>query len=94
VSCANAPVLLSGTSFISNTAGTHGGGVFVVGPVTLTGGRFENNAAQHHPGGLEARRTLTGTKFINNTATTGERDGPLSTDHYTWRCITCGKSLL
>ena len=60
------------TQFLSNTAGSRGGGVHVVGVVTFDGGLFQNNwcAANCSGGGLFTHDTLemTGTQFISNTA--------------------------
>ena len=63
---------LTNVSLLNNTA-HNGGGVDVSGDVILNGGRFENNQClsfQCEGGGLRtfATLTLSGTKFVNNTA--------------------------
>jgi uncharacterized repeat protein (TIGR01451 family) len=62
---------LTGTQFLSNTAGNNGGGGAVVaGAATLNGGLFQNNTAQGGGGGLITASTLdlSGTQFLSNTA--------------------------
>lgn len=63
------------TSFVNNSAGRHGGGVFAGNfvlnlPMHLSGGRFEGNTAVTGSGGGIHARTLilTGTQFLTNTA--------------------------
>ena len=62
---------LTGTQFLSNTAGGAGGGAAASGDVSLSGGLFQSNASPAgRGGGLYAQGSLilTGTQFLSNTA--------------------------
>jgi hypothetical protein len=68
----NGALALSGTHFISNTAGS-AGGAYAGGPASLDGGRFERNACAEpdcRGGGLRAQSalTITATHFVTNSA--------------------------
>ncbi len=64
-----APVLVTGTSFINNTAFGLGGGVLVWGTVIITGGYFEGNISHgSNGGGIYASPIIvTNTDFVSNT---------------------------
>jgi predicted outer membrane repeat protein len=73
---AGSGLIFTSTSVVSNSSGSHGAGVYVVGPVTMTGGLFQaNNCTQIGcgAGALYAAGTLlvTGTQFISNTSLDG-----------------------
>jgi predicted outer membrane repeat protein len=62
---------LTGTQFLSNTAGGGGGGAVASGDVSLSGGLFERNASPAGSGGglyAQGSLILTGTQFLSNTA--------------------------
>ncbi|MEZ4870007.1 MAG: DUF4347 domain-containing protein [Caldilineaceae bacterium] len=64
-----AQLTLANTDFLTNTAGSDGGGLYVDGDVTVQGGLFQGNDA-FFGGGLAATSsaTVSGTQFINNYA--------------------------
>jgi len=66
----NGNLSMTGTQFISNTAGHYGGGAYVEYDATLNGGLFQDNWAAEHGGGLSVYDNLvmTDTQFISNTA--------------------------
>ncbi len=62
---------VTGSTFISNTGGTlGGGGIEILGPATLINTRFEGNSSADQGGGIYVMGPayLTNTQFINNTA--------------------------
>jgi parallel beta-helix repeat protein len=65
-------LVLSNTTFLSNTASGSGGGAYVSGAATLRGGLFQNNTStgyRSYGGGLYASTlVLTDTQFLANTA--------------------------
>jgi predicted outer membrane repeat protein len=69
------PVIVTGTSFVSNVANMTGGGLAATGVVTITGGLFQDNSCPTvdscHGGGLYAggELSMTGTQFLSNTTT-------------------------
>lgn len=68
------PLSISGTQFISNSAGAGGGGAYGGGMVTLAGSLFQRNrTSSGFGGGLDASGALimTATQFISNTAGAG-----------------------
>lgn len=62
---------LTGTQFLSNTAGGGGGGAAASGDVSLSGGLFQSNASPAGSGGglvAQGSLILTGTQFLSNSA--------------------------
>ena len=72
---AGSNLALTGTQFISNSAGEEGGALEAIGPLTVTDGLFQRNACTQvgcEAGALRAEGGLvSGTQFLTNTARMG-----------------------